>query len=523
MVEENPTPIFGWTEPLVTANLRADPSGIQDAGTGWQAVLLPGMTTQTTNVRYISLFTAARYLRQIADQEKSKGTALSDYWRRLEAIVAICSVLHHQGHDEPPSGIIGRTYADRELLKPRVSLNTGLQNPPYRIYRGTLGALGLFDLSQGSDPLFQGAQLLGKAWDPADAGKVGKLMLTGNLPEAISRTDLQPITGSFCLCHVPDGSVEQKELIDLLFGLRQCEECPQFSDEGISGSGIRVASWRLLLELVKLSPSHPLWGEHLMGRILENDLLDMSLTSPLRQTLFIWRWIAARSFFERGWTTLFNEVFGVLRGERFGLDGDHLRQFMKGQYLSLHVDEPLYGLVDQARSNISAGDWYVQRFQVSQPRDCLQMMAAGLLAAEQDRLTLKSPILETLHQSGEIPFSLEMNRLLRALERHVNASDYWAETTIETLVHHVNIALRKMRQGNPDTLHVDFDNGQWQVPTKALGWNPLPASASSRLDIALGWAEQLELLESKHDDSVSLTRLGTQVCRSWDEFYEKWA
>jgi len=517
------TPVYGWTEPLLTARLRADPSGIQDAGTGWQAILLLGMTTQTTGVRYISLFTAARYLRQITGESKLKSTPLSDFWRRLEALIAVCSVLHHENRDAPPSGIIGRNYADRVLPRSVISLETGLRNPPYRIYRGTLGALNLFDLSKPSDPLFKSAQPLGRAWNPSSAGKIGKLMVMGNLPEAVKRPDLAPISDAFCLCRVPDGSTEQQELVDLLFGLKHRDECPQFSEEGITGMGVRVASWRLLLELVVASPGRALWGEQLMGRIMENDMLGLSLTEPLRQTLLIWRWIAARSFFERGWTLLFNDTFNILRNERFGLSGDDLRQLIKNSYTSQHRDEHLDKLMQDAKSNLRVGDWYALRFQQSQPRDSLQMMVAGLLAAEEDRSTLDSAILEALHKSGAIPFSLEQTRLFAALERHLVASDFWAETSTETLVHHVCISLRKMRQGNPDTLHVDLENGRWVVPIKALSWNPLPASANSRLDIAIGWAQQLGLLASNEDDSLTLTPLGRRVRDRWDELYKKWA
>lgn len=516
------TPVYGWTEPLLTARLRADPSGIQDAGTEWQAILLPGMTTQTTNVRYVSLFTAARYLRQVTGENTSKSTPLGDFWRRLEALIAVCSVLHHEGHDEPPSGIIGRTYADRVLARSVIPLETGLHNPPYRIYRGTLGALNLFDLSKPSDPLFEGAQPLGRAWDPSSAGRIGKLMATGNLIESMKRSDLAPISGAFCLCRVPNGSPEQQELIDLLFGLKHRDECPQFSEEGITGLGVRVASWRLLLELVVASPGRPLWGEQLMGRILENDMLGLLITKPLRQTLLIWRWIAARSFFERGWTLLFNDTFNILRSERYGLSGEALRQLINSSYTSKHPNEHLDKLIQDAKSNLRVGDWYVQRFQRSQPRDSLQMMVAGLLAAEEDRSSLDSAVLEALHRSGAIPFSLEQTRLFAALERHLAASDFWAETSTETLVHHVCISLRKMRQGNPDTLHVDFENGRWIVPTKALGWNPLPASATSRLDIAIGWAQQLGLLASNEDDSLTLTPLGRRVRHHWDELYTEW-
>jgi len=126
-------------------------------------------------------------------------------------------------------------------------------------------------------------------------------------------------------------------------------------------------------------------------------------------------------------------------------------------------------------------------------------------------------------KAGKIPFISEYKRLLTALGKHLNASDFWAETSIETLVNHVCISLRKMRQGNPDTLHVDFENGRWLVPTKALALNPRPASSDSRLDIALGWAQQLGLLKSSEDNSLELTVLGRRVRGRWDGIYKKWA
>jgi len=46
---------YGWTEQLRTARLRADPSGIQDARTALQAVLLPGLTTVTISDLPLSL------------------------------------------------------------------------------------------------------------------------------------------------------------------------------------------------------------------------------------------------------------------------------------------------------------------------------------------------------------------------------------------------------------------------------------------------------------------------------------
>jgi hypothetical protein len=515
------TPVYNWTAPIPVARRRSDPSGIQDAGTEWQAKLLPGLTTQTTNVRYISLFTAARYLRMMGGENKPNNASLGDFWRRLEALIAVCSVIHHQDNDDPPSGIIGKNWADRSANQSLISLKTGLQNPPYSIYRGTLGALNLFNLHEHSHPLEPDAEQLARAWNPTNAGKIGKLMQTGNLEYSIKRSDLAQISNAFCLC-IPNGSPEQQELINLLFGLKRRDECPQFSEEGIAGSGIRVASWRLLLEIVVASPDRPLWGEHLMGRILENDMLDLSLAKPLQETLLIWRWIASRSFYERGWTILFNNTFKILRGERDGLSRESLCILMNNRYTSNHPNDDLNKLIRTVKSNLRSGDWYVERFQRSQPMDCLQMMVAGLLATEADRNSLDSSILKALYKSGAISFASEQKRLSIALEGHLKAGDFWGGTSIETLVHHVRISLHKIRQGNPDTLHVDFERGRWIVPAKALGWNPLPSSASSRLDVAIGWGEQLGLLTRNELGALKLTLLGQRVRHRWDEVYKEW-
>ena len=55
---------MGWTKPLAVASSYVDPSGVQSASTTFQALLFPGMSTQTTRLRYIPLFAAARYYRQ---------------------------------------------------------------------------------------------------------------------------------------------------------------------------------------------------------------------------------------------------------------------------------------------------------------------------------------------------------------------------------------------------------------------------------------------------------------------------
>jgi hypothetical protein len=191
-------PLHDWTQPLRIASQRADPSGVQDAGTVVQAWLLPGMATVTPNVRYISLFTAVRYLRQQAGRDAEEEVPLRELWRRVEALVAASSVLHHENPDEIPLGIIGRGYADRAAKQETIPLTTGLQNPPYNIYRGSLGALRLFDLGTPSDPLYLSAEALARAWDPGQAGEIGDLLKKGMLPLELPRSVIQPVAGAFC-------------------------------------------------------------------------------------------------------------------------------------------------------------------------------------------------------------------------------------------------------------------------------------------------------------------------------------
>jgi hypothetical protein len=50
--------VVDWTKSLDVARLHADPSGVQEANTTFQALLFPGMSTQTARLRYISLFAA---------------------------------------------------------------------------------------------------------------------------------------------------------------------------------------------------------------------------------------------------------------------------------------------------------------------------------------------------------------------------------------------------------------------------------------------------------------------------------
>jgi hypothetical protein len=96
---------IGWTEPLVVARLHTDPSGVLEASTTFQALLFPGMSTQTARLHYISLFAAARYYRMEAGSAAEAQLPLSDYLRRLEALIAVSSVCHHIHDNTETDGI----------------------------------------------------------------------------------------------------------------------------------------------------------------------------------------------------------------------------------------------------------------------------------------------------------------------------------------------------------------------------------------------------------------------------------
>src|SRR5258708_30642228 len=98
--------VVDWTKSLDVARLHADPSGVQEASTTFQALLFPGMSTQTARLRYISLFAAARYYRMEAGSAAEAQLPLSDYLRRLEALIAVSSVRHHIHDNAEPDGIV---------------------------------------------------------------------------------------------------------------------------------------------------------------------------------------------------------------------------------------------------------------------------------------------------------------------------------------------------------------------------------------------------------------------------------
>src|SRR5687767_9393943 len=102
-----PAPQINWTARPPAAGVRVDPSGVQDASTSFQQVLLPGLSTVTLNVRYLSLFISARYHRiraAKADHTLSERGSWPAFIRRLEAAIAVSSVLHHRDGSARPGG-----------------------------------------------------------------------------------------------------------------------------------------------------------------------------------------------------------------------------------------------------------------------------------------------------------------------------------------------------------------------------------------------------------------------------------
>src|SRR5690242_15300191 len=137
-----------WTAPLEITGRRADPSGVLDTSTVFQATLFPGMSTVTLRLRYISLIAAARYYRMLAGEAVETKLPLFEHLRRLEALIAVCTVLHHQNERVGPTGVIGRDAAMDMSRQPEIVLRTPLKRYPYNIYRGTLAALDILDTSR---------------------------------------------------------------------------------------------------------------------------------------------------------------------------------------------------------------------------------------------------------------------------------------------------------------------------------------------------------------------------------------
>jgi len=505
---------YGWTEKLGRISPGIDPAGIQDAGTARQAVLLPGLTTVTQNVRYISIFAGAGYLRTLASEGTPPDLPLDQYWRRLEAAVAVCSVLHHHDSGDAPPGIVGRLSADQLQHQDEITLSTPLRIPAFDIYKGTLSALGIFDLN--ANRLFEGARHLGIAWDLGSVGSLEADLRKGLLPEVIDRETLSDAADTFCLCKVPQGSEEQTALVSLLFGLEGDAPPPNFSKSDSIENGNRVTSWRMLLEIIAMSPGRHLSGEFLMARILEPDVLEMELSPLVRKLLLLWRWVAARSFFERGWTQIFHQTFRELKKWPLGINDDDLKSDMRDLFPG---DPTLSELSNEVQENLYTPGWLTDRFKAGGNKDSLFLLVAGMTLTDQDQRRDTSLDVGQLSDIGEVKTSSEMTRFIGSSGD--KCSDYWADTAMKTLTNHFQIGLRKLRQGNPDSLYVDYENGRWMVPTKGLDRDPGPSLAGGRLDVALGWCKQLGITE-RADTGLQLTPFGTQVKDRWDEVYSHW-
>jgi len=343
----------GWTRSLAVARLHADPSGVQEASTTFQAILFPGMSTVTTRLRYISLFAAARYYRMEAGSAAEAQLPLSDYLRRLEALIAVSSVCHL--HDYTPDGIVGRGAGTRMSEQEEFELKTGVQIPPYNIYRGTLYNLDILDTSTMSDPLFEYALSLAKAWDLGTAGVIGENMKKGFLPARITRDIVDKTAPAFCLCSIPDGSAEQQALIQILFAMGEKLQLPTyFEDEEtfvLHSQACRSLAWRFLLELVLDADNKPLGNHYTLVYLLNHDFVSPAQHPNLRIFLLAWRWIASRTFLERGWTQIFARTIQVLKQVRAGLSRPDLRQKMQEDYLAEYEDEPIAQLVQEVEAN----------------------------------------------------------------------------------------------------------------------------------------------------------------------------
>jgi hypothetical protein len=478
------------------------------------------MSTVTQNLRYVSLFAAARYHRMMADRG-SPRVSWPEHRQRLEALIAVASVRHHREHGDAPLGIVGRTVADRLSEQSEIELRRLVENPPYNIYRGSLGDLGVFDLSQPSDPLFESARTLGEAWSPREAGELGQAIVEGALPATLARATIDQVADAFCLCSIPTGTAEQAELVRLLFAFSDEVTVPTFADdEVVDPISLRSTSWRLLLEIVARSPGRPLGRLATISRLLEPDLIGDTLPVALRPCAFAWRWIAARTIFELGWTRAFTRAVGLVRAAREGLSpgelGDRLREYVEAQ----PGDEPLAELAADAQTGWLHSDWTAEHWSGYHPRSAMRCLAAGLAAANSDR-GVGPAILQTLWggRGHPVAFAVEYERCQRLIADGRSAADLWEDIGQEALVQHVRASLRKMSQGNPDSRLVDVERGRWIVPgPSALASLPYLAGADSRLDVALRWAAQLGLVTGAGDRWM-LTPTGEETRNRWDQEY----
>jgi hypothetical protein len=382
-----------------------------------------------------------------------------------------------------------------------------------------------FVLTKGSTiishPLFDRAKSLATSWDSGTAGVIGEDMRKGILPARLTRSIVDGIAPAFCLCSIPDRSTEQQALIQVLFAMGEKLQLPSnLEDEEtlvLHSHTCRSLAWRFLLELVLDADGKPLGNHYTLVYLLNYDFVSRTLHPDLRISLLAWQWIAARTFIERGWTRIFARTIQILKQQRAGLSRVDLRQKMQEEYLKEHQDEPIVQLVQEVEANCNSPEWLIARFDGKLKRDFLLCICIALFAAHRDKGRYATSILENLWKRDPIPFSREYARLTEGIRNNINASVLWAEIAEEGLMQHFQIALRKMSSGNPDSLLVDFDAGQWRIPEKALDIIPGPANGSTRLDVALGWAQQLGLVEPTGNDSFTLTETGLHSRIDWDQ------
>jgi hypothetical protein len=511
--------VYGWTTSLDQTSLYIDPSGVQATSTDFQVALMPGLTTVTRNVRYLSLFAAARYHRMMVD-DRQIGLDYSTYMERFESLIGACSVAHHPTDLANVRGIVGVTAARRHVSQVRVPLRQEVRLRAYQMYRGTLGELRIFDIGKPTDPLVETARDVALSWEPPNDGDLRNDLRSGTLPPYLARERVWDMAEQLCLCRVPPGSREQHELVKLLLLLGQHVDLPTFQPDESAPLGYRTAGWRFLLEVVDRSRGVPLQGNVLMARLLDQDLLSSAFPAVLRTELFCWRWVASRTLVEIGWTHVFIRAFDQLLGAPNGLTPTQLRQSIREEYLvSARKDESLGAIAAEADLLCSAASWTRATFTPPTARDDLIAMVAGLFLANVDRDRANVGSCQRLWAQGPISFQDEFNRLQQRRRENIAASDYWAELAEASLVHHVQLSLAKIAAGNPDSLLVDFDDQRWIVPPKGReARGPLAASGFSRLDIALGWAEQLGLTE-RRDEGFALTEFGRSTCDAWDREY----
>jgi hypothetical protein len=265
------------------------------------------------------------------------------------------------------------------------------------------------------------------------------------------------------------------------------------------------------------SNNRRLGNHHSLIYLLTYDFVLSAEHPALQLSLQSWRWIAARTFFERGWTQIFAKAIQVLQQSRDRLSRRGLQEKLQEDYLTKHQDEPIDSLIQEVKDNYHLSEWLLARFEGRRNRDFLICIYLGLLVASEGKNRIRIPILEKLWKRNPIPFSREFERFVEGVRKNITSSMLWVEIAEESLVQHFQIALRKMSSGNPDSLLVDFDSGQWRTPEKALDIIPGIANGYTRLDIGLGWAMQLGLIEQTDSDTFTLTELGLQSCMDWDE------